>query len=295
MKKLMFLLVITFVMITNVGLKAAPDCDNFPCNPVTPWTENAGGVFADPFCPDCEYGIIYDYRLIYCNGQYELQFSIDQIYANPACYNCYSMEEIFNNAMNVLIIELMEQNYFPNLDIKIYRVMYQPCWTMYYSQQFGTFFLIPCDVDVCCITIFDAERDENGNPILSNPVTIEPTFAECNTYPNPNGNCYPMCGVFDPWGKKTIFNGLLHITKPEISPNPAKDYIDVHTSISEKGLVTLNVYDQMGNLLIESVKYSEEDFKFTINTSNLSNGSYYINLLINGKVISTGDQFIINR
>lgn len=115
-------------------------------------------------------------------------------------------------------------------------------------------------------------------------------------FQNPNGYCYPMCGVFDPWGKKSIYNNrTLYVTKPEIAPNPAKDFVDVYTTLSEKGLVTLNVYDQLGNLLIKDVKYSDQEFKFTINTSNLVNGTYFISLLLNGKILSTGDQFIINR
>jgi hypothetical protein len=65
----------------------------------------------------------------------------------------------------------------------------------------------------------------------------------------------------------------------EIFPNPSIDILNVHinNSKSEESIVT--IFDVQGNIILESNVYNKE---FTVNTSNIKSGTYFLEILNDG-------------
>jgi hypothetical protein len=70
-----------------------------------------------------------------------------------------------------------------------------------------------------------------------------------------------------------------------VYPNPAKQNTTISFNIIDKNKVTVTVYDVLGNMvstLSQSNDFEKGNNTINLNTSNLSNGIYYISLVVNG-------------
>ena len=70
-----------------------------------------------------------------------------------------------------------------------------------------------------------------------------------------------------------------------VYPNPAKQNTAISFNIIDKNKVIVNVYDVLGNMvstLSQSNDFEKGNNTINLNTSNLSNGIYYISLVVNG-------------
>ena len=84
-------------------------------------------------------------------------------------------------------------------------------------------------------------------------------------------------------GVKSIANKNLNSFV--IYPNPANQSTTISFTIIDKNKVNVNVYDVLGNVvstLSQSNDFEKGNNTINLNTSNLSNGIYYISLVVNG-------------
>ena len=71
------------------------------------------------------------------------------------------------------------------------------------------------------------------------------------------------------------------ISEINISPNPAKNYINLNITNDEKAIVKIKIKDSTGrDIMSISETKSDIEFSKTINTSKLSSGIYFISVNI---------------
>lgn len=78
-----------------------------------------------------------------------------------------------------------------------------------------------------------------------------------------------------------------------ITPNPALIYINVNVSAAQTGKVKLTIYDAQGKTQ-KSVEYNKEQFDFQqqVNVSGFAQGMYYLQVQIDGRIISEAKRFV---
>ena len=76
-------------------------------------------------------------------------------------------------------------------------------------------------------------------------------------------------------------------------PNPSEDYTMIKYSIQSNQLLTIEVYNSLGQL-VKTVAQNSNKNKIKINNAGINSGVYYYNLLINGLKVHT-QKIIINR
>ncbi len=77
----------------------------------------------------------------------------------------------------------------------------------------------------------------------------------------------------------------------KIFPNPTSDKIIINFNVTEKSIISLNIFDTNGKLVTQienskTVNKSSQYFVLNLNDFNLSSGTYYIKLNINNKIIT---------
>jgi len=72
-----------------------------------------------------------------------------------------------------------------------------------------------------------------------------------------------------------------------VFPNPASENIHLKFSSSEKRKIEIGIFNQLGNVVRENLKYaSTGNDTYSIDVSDLSSGIYYVRLNIDDKIIS---------
>ena len=84
-------------------------------------------------------------------------------------------------------------------------------------------------------------------------------------------------GVYSPTGAMNYFS---------LFPNPASDNCEVALDLNSEAVVKLSVYNLLGEQVMsiyEDSHFSIGEHKFNVNTADLVNGIYFINLTVDGK------------
>ena len=133
-------------------------------------------------------------------------------------------------------------------------------------------------------------------PTYSEQITAEITQGESYTL---NNKTYTMAGTY--YDTLTASNGcdsvitLILSVKSGIEeinnnngiiiyPNPAKDYITIENIECSTEHITINIYDTQGKLVLSEIKPMATTY--TLNTTSLHSGVYYVNILSNNQTIS---------
>jgi hypothetical protein len=70
-------------------------------------------------------------------------------------------------------------------------------------------------------------------------------------------------------------------------PNPAKNYVDVQTNLSKKGLVTVKVIDMSGKAILEKSETVDSGRQIIkLNTESLIQGTYIVEIKSGNKTSS---------
>lgn len=153
---------------------------------------------------------------------------------------------------------------------------------------FGIFVNHVFGIDICKT---DAQLNgfcnyQSFNPVIS---TITPTLTTDNMSSfNINFQTVPITWTLTPQTINVFTecstNDVHEIERPKIyiSPNPANDFINISSTIS--GQIELQIVDITGTLVFET---QNPGSNYTINTSSLSNGMYFIQYFSNGNLIET--------
>jgi hypothetical protein len=110
------------------------------------------------------------------------------------------------------------------------------------------------------------------------------------TYFKKNGQ---ICGIEQIVGIK---DALDHSHRLAISPNPAKQSVNVSYTVTEDcQFVNLSVYNFQGQLIIEKAVPNHINISNStpIDVSELNNGFYFINLEVNGRILQSA-KFVKN-
>ncbi|MBR1774248.1 MAG: T9SS type A sorting domain-containing protein [Bacteroidales bacterium] len=133
-------------------------------------------------------------------------------------------------------------------------------------------------------------------PTYTEQITAEITQGESYTL---NNKSYTMAGTY--YDTLTASNGcdsvitLILSVKSGIEeinnnngiiiyPNPAKDYITIENIECSTEHITINIYDTQGKLVLSEIKPMATTY--TLNTTSLHSGVYYVNILSNNQTIS---------
>ncbi len=281
MKRLVILTAITFVMLANVELRAQlePPCD-YPCEGLT-WTQH----YQQPFpagldCPLCTLYVTYDIQTVTCNLITNFNVFVRSIAWSPSCESCYTPgPEMFFAGYNLLLQSVINQ--FTG-DKNIVTFAHIACVAGIVANRDE---IVPCPgSDDCCFTTTTWEYI-NGHYVCTNELLYVPA-EECPD------ECNLLC--FGPWISKKSINTSYQLTKPIITPNPAKDLIDVSFESDYSGGVKIEVFDINGEKVIyENREKPTNDFSTPINISGLSPGTYLIYIYINNSQMIWSTKFIV--
>jgi len=161
------------------------------------------------------------------------------------------------------------------------------CWT----NTDG--FTYPCvEEDNCCQFIISFSGG------IVNIVNYSPASSTCST------PCFDICDDIDDLHNETIVNpkqifdeeyNLNNKTKLNISPNPSNGITNIKINTEEFGnyqlsLTTLEGYE----FLTRDFEIQSNEFNYQLNTKSISNGVYFINIVLNGKSVITRKIIIEN-
>ncbi|MBR1774247.1 MAG: choice-of-anchor J domain-containing protein [Bacteroidales bacterium] len=133
-------------------------------------------------------------------------------------------------------------------------------------------------------------------PTYSEQITAEITQGESYTL---NNKTYTMAGTY--YDTLTASNGcdsvitLILSVKSGIDditnnneiiiyPNPAKDFVVIKNIECSTEYITINIYNTQGKLILSEIK--PKATTYTINTTSLPEGVYYVNILSDNQIIS---------
>lgn len=301
MKKFMIFIAVTFVIITSVNLNAEiSNCANMPCNPSIPWSHIEAMPVQSLACPDCTFDISYSFRVIICAGKTVIQVEMeDWVWASNGCVTCpwATYSDMFEDAVTSFLS--WAKSYSGFWAAEVFEYYSAPCWrfTNWGPNQFPKWYR--CPTNDCCIWMFDSEYNAETQKLeLTNPVLIEPEFIDCNLAPAPFANyCYNICGLVDPANLKICAyeTEALRISRPIVFPNPTKEFIEVQIAIQKEGEITFDIFNIEGNLVFQTPEFNSTQGSFKIDVSQIPTGKYFINIKMNNKIISLGNEFNVQK
>ena len=70
----------------------------------------------------------------------------------------------------------------------------------------------------------------------------------------------------------------------QIAPNPASEQATLQVALQQPGMLEIRLLELTGRLLLqETLGQAQDQFQYTLNTSNLASGIYIVELLANGQ------------
>ncbi|MBA3900051.1 MAG: T9SS type A sorting domain-containing protein [Bacteroidetes bacterium] len=105
-------------------------------------------------------------------------------------------------------------------------------------------------------------------------------------------NCIAKQGInntIDTSGNKTSVNKIEDLKSDvKVYPNPFTSNINLSYTVTSSGIVEINLYDSMGQLVRRVINNQQEigDYNLTIDGSDLSKGLYFLNITNGTSVIS---------
>lgn len=233
------------------------------------------------------------YRVGYTTRECQdlLEFSIPAITEFTGSPNQFTLNEILQGAIKELLY---------NVDVKFNKtlpctvvVRTHKCWA---KDDYGNMY--PCGNVSCCSSTYSI-YEENGKKYAV-------LLKHDEGYPtNCAGYCMNICSSHllpsnpEPLPIKIPTNidenSNNFDNKIKIIPHPAKDETDIIFYSNENGNVQIQIYDNLGNLVYENNKSKNtKELIFRINASKIPSGIYYLNLKIDGKLI-TNKKFVIKN
>jgi hypothetical protein len=307
MKK--FILFFITLMIPILVSAQPDDCNNFPCGDAAPWSTGVEVTVQSNFCPQCEWEITFNWRVVTCNNTTRLQINMTKIEGKDV--ECYQNSPC--NWDNLTELERYEDAYEAFMEwtlsgpagtlfgyAEYVEYTNGQCWKFNYeSGPFGGWSWERCPTSACCIWIYQREYDPiSHESTLSDPVLIEPGFLECNPFIGPftTNYCYSFCGLMAPHiNLKTPNTELITVLEnPEIYPNPAKDEIRVTVNFAQENNYSIVITDISG-AVVKQIDFSANVSNPNIDISNLANGTYYCQVRIKNNYVIYSDRFIIAR
>jgi hypothetical protein len=237
--------------------------------------------FVNTTLDQCNITVWYDVRD--CDPD-EYEFQIYKIEASGTCNQ--SNQAIFQKA----IAAALGQLYYIGGSTIVLRQ--QSCWNTLFTGSKKYFFQCT-NFQECCITQY--ELDINNQIVTIDVSTpLNDPRVECGAYCN-NFCGYQLLDNGTPCYKKSDDLGIDEaIHESFINPNPTDGRIKIGIKTVERGSIVIRVFDQIGRESIEFIsEINENFFSEEFDCNSLTNGFYYYNIEINGKVLLNGTFILI--
>jgi len=263
------ILITLALMLTAIISIKADETNCFPpCADVVTTHEQ----YSSEACPGCYMEIYYDQAIANNCNPPTSYISIKEVKIPPNCIGVGKCFETYMDAFFAAADELFENviRWLPNDVIKI---EFKPCW-QFTTNTTGTFHRItPCDgIEGCCVYTFNK---------ITQTIEILPYSIICE------GDCVLGCG----WSPVLTYNSLEKRVLNEqiksnitISPNPASNEITITNDNLDIVVSKIEISDLSGKIIINKTDEINKNL-IVLNTKQLNNGTYFVNIYDGEKLI----------
>lgn len=220
----------------------------------------------------------------------ENEIILDNVLTEGSCGDYSTSDSIVKRAIN----EILKAE-SPNSSSFTFKV--NSCWK---SETFGSVDVWQrCVPSGCCEAEYFVTYDDPDTELDSYTRTVSPmincTIMGCNYLcdddhlePLFDNNDILLKPIFDI--DKRVFT-----TFNNVIPNPSNGLTKFVLESPDEGIITLNIYDMLGNKLIsENIDKKAYHKEVTLDLGNFNNGTYHFKYEFEGQIITSGS-FIIHK
>jgi len=136
------------------------------------------------------------------------------------------------------------------------------------------------------VPVYMISQQKNLFPIVQNYGTL---FAA--THGRGVFECSKYTSINEPNAQKNSSSNSINVN---LYPNPLTDKATISFTLPKAGNVSINIYEISGKMIKSiNTKFSAGEQTYSVNFDNMSNGTYFLQFIYNGK--STNKKFVVNK